>query len=38
MDSVVAGAVSGAVTRLLVSPLDLIKIRFQLQIEPIAKV
>ena len=33
-----AGAVSGLVTRALVSPLDVIKIRMQLQVEPITKV
>ncbi|CAI5529243.1 unnamed protein product [Closterium sp. Naga37s-1] len=31
----VAGAVSGGVARLVVSPLDVIKIRFQVQLEPI---
>jgi hypothetical protein len=32
-ESAVAGAVSGAVTRASASPLDILKIRFQLQIE-----
>ena len=34
-DSLLAGSVSGVVTRLLTAPLDVLKIRFQLQIEPI---
>ncbi|GFY52413.1 mitochondrial thiamine pyrophosphate carrier [Trichonephila inaurata madagascariensis] len=34
-DYAIAGAVSGFVTRTLFQPLDVIKIRFQLQIEPI---
>ena len=37
-DSVVAGAVSGGVTRLLIQPLDVLKVRFQLQLEAIGKV
>ena len=37
-DSVVAGAVSGGVTRLLIEPLDVLKVRFQLQLEAIGKV
>lgn len=37
-DSFVAGAVSGGVTRLLVAPLDVLKVRLQLQFEPIEKV
>lgn len=32
----VAGALSGAVSRLVVGPLDVLKIRFQVQREPIA--
>ncbi|XP_035223670.1 mitochondrial thiamine pyrophosphate carrier-like isoform X1 [Stegodyphus dumicola] len=35
LDYIIAGAVSGFVTRTLFQPLDVIKIRFQLQIEPI---
>jgi solute carrier family 25 thiamine pyrophosphate transporter 19 len=31
--SIIAGGVSGVVTRLVVSPLDVVKIRFQLQLE-----
>ncbi|XP_037350265.1 mitochondrial thiamine pyrophosphate carrier [Talpa occidentalis] len=34
---VVAGSVSGLVTRALISPLDVIKIRFQLQIERLSR-
>ena len=37
-DSLVAGAVSGALTRLFTCPLDVLKIRFQLQLEPISRV
>ena len=37
-DALVAGAVSGALTRLLTCPLDVLKIRFQLQQEPIKHV
>lgn len=33
----IAGAVSGFVTRFLCQPLDVIKIRFQLQVEPISR-
>lgn len=33
-DSLLAGALSGAITRFLLSPLDLLKVRLQLQIEP----
>ncbi|XP_019849637.1 PREDICTED: mitochondrial thiamine pyrophosphate carrier-like isoform X2 [Amphimedon queenslandica] len=34
-DAVVAGAVSGVTARIITTPLDVIKIRFQLQLEPI---
>ncbi len=34
-DSLIAGSISGGVTRLVVAPLDVLKIRFQLQVEPI---
>ncbi len=34
-DSLIAGAISGGVTRLVAAPLDVLKIRFQLQLEPI---
>ncbi|GIY27225.1 mitochondrial thiamine pyrophosphate carrier [Caerostris darwini] len=37
LDYAIAGAVSGFVTRTLFQPLDVIKIRFQLQIEPITE-
>ena len=37
-DSLVAGSVSGALTRVFTCPLDVLKIRFQLQLEPITKV
>ena len=37
-DSLVAGSVSGALTRLCTCPLDVLKIRFQLQLEPIKQV
>ena len=33
--SAVAGAISGAVSRFIVGPLDVMKIRFQVQLEPI---
>ncbi|XP_018372369.1 PREDICTED: mitochondrial thiamine pyrophosphate carrier-like [Trachymyrmex cornetzi] len=36
-DHAVAGAASGFITRLLCQPLDVIKIRFQLQVEPISR-
>ena len=32
-----AGAVAGAVARLVVNPLDVLKIRFQVQLEPISR-
>ena len=34
-DAVIAGAVSGCLTRAILSPVDVVKIRFQLQLEPI---
>ncbi|XP_012339948.1 mitochondrial thiamine pyrophosphate carrier [Apis florea] len=36
LDHAIAGAVSGFVTRFACQPLDVVKIRFQLQVEPIA--
>lgn len=33
--SVVCGAVAGAVSRLVIAPLDVVKIRFQVQLEPL---
>ena len=33
--SAIAGAISGAVARFVVGPLDVMKIRFQVQLEPI---
>lgn len=36
-ENALAGAVSGAVTRAACQPLDVLKIRFQLQIEPVKK-
>uniref|UniRef100_A0A2C9JYL7 Mitochondrial thiamine pyrophosphate carrier n=1 Tax=Biomphalaria glabrata TaxID=6526 RepID=A0A2C9JYL7_BIOGL len=36
-DFAIAGAISGAVTRAVSQPLDVIKIRFQLQVEPIKR-
>lgn len=35
VDFIVAGAVSGLLTRALCQPFDVLKIRFQLQVEPI---
>lgn len=36
-DHAIAGAASGFITRFLCQPLDVIKIRFQLQVEPISR-
>lgn len=36
-DHAIAGGVSGLVTRCFLQPLDVVKIRFQLQVEPIAR-
>lgn len=33
----IAGGVAGAVARLVVGPLDVLKIRFQVQLEPVAR-
>lgn len=37
LDYAIAGATSGSITRCICQPLDVLKIRFQLQIEPIKK-
>ncbi|KAL6441111.1 hypothetical protein ACFW04_003443 [Cataglyphis niger] len=37
LDHAIAGAASGFITRFLCQPLDVVKIRFQLQVEPISK-
>ncbi|RLU24974.1 hypothetical protein DMN91_003065 [Ooceraea biroi] len=37
LDHAIAGAAGGFITRFLCQPLDVIKIRFQLQVEPISK-
>ena len=37
-ESLIAGSVSGGTCRLLTAPLDVLKVRLQLQIEPISKV
>lgn len=34
-DSFVAGSVSGGVTRIVTAPLDVLKVRLQLQLEPL---
>ncbi len=34
-DHLLAGAVSGSLTRVVTAPLDVLKVRFQLQVEPI---
>lgn len=38
LDSAIAGATAGVVSRIVSAPLDVLKIRFQLQVEPIKKV
>ena len=37
-ESLIAGSVSGGTCRLLTAPLDVLKVRLQLQIEPISQV
>ncbi|KAG7188885.1 hypothetical protein KM043_008491 [Ampulex compressa] len=37
-DHAIAGAISGFVTRFICQPLDVVKIRFQLQVEPISNI
>ena len=34
-NALVAGGISGSLTRAILSPVDVLKIRFQLQLEPI---
>ena len=38
LHSGIAGATAGVVSRIVSAPLDVLKIRFQLQVEPIKKV
>ena len=37
IEDVIAGAISGAIARFLIGPLDVLKIRFQVQVEPISR-
>ena len=37
VNSAVAGAISGCVARFVIGPLDVLKIRFQVQVEPVSR-